>query len=71
MNAVLSGRDVVLVAPTGAGKSLCFQAPALLRKNLTLALWRKRALERSKGIGEGSGIQPYEKRHVAHKNGLH
>ncbi|CAJ1454833.1 unnamed protein product [Effrenium voratum] len=38
MNAVLSGRDVVLVAPTGAGKSLCFQAPALLRKNLTLVV---------------------------------
>lgn len=37
MNALLSKRDVFLVAPTGAGKSLCFQAPALVTGNLTLA----------------------------------
>eukprot|EP00439_Symbiodinium_sp_Y106_P086461 s485_g33.t1 len=37
LNAILAGRDVFLVAPTGAGKSLCFQAPSLLRSNLTVA----------------------------------
>ena len=37
MNALLSKRDVFLMAPTGAGKSLCFQAPALVTGNLTLA----------------------------------
>ena len=31
MDAVLSGRDSLLVLPTGGGKSLCFQAPALAR----------------------------------------
>ena len=29
MRAVMSGRDSVVVLPTGGGKSLCFQAPAL------------------------------------------
>jgi ATP-dependent DNA helicase RecQ len=30
MHAILEGRDSVLVLPTGGGKSLCFQAPALI-----------------------------------------
>jgi ATP-dependent DNA helicase RecQ len=30
MSAVVSGRDSVVVLPTGGGKSLCFQAPAVI-----------------------------------------
>ena len=30
MESVLAGRDSLLVLPTGGGKSLCFQAPALI-----------------------------------------
>ena len=36
LNALLAQRDVFLVAPTGAGKSLCFQAPALISQKLSL-----------------------------------
>ena len=35
---VLSGNDVVCVMPTGAGKSLCFQLPAVLLKGLTVVV---------------------------------
>ena len=34
MDAILAGRDSVVVLPTGGGKSLCFQAPALVAPGL-------------------------------------
>ena len=35
---LLGGEDVLAVMPTGAGKSLCFQLPALVRGGLTLVV---------------------------------
>ena len=38
VEAVLSGRDTLAVLPTGFGKSVCFQIPALLRSGPTLVV---------------------------------
>ena len=52
IEAVLSGRDVLGIMPTGAGKSMCFQIPALMMEGLSLIHilklknFKKRSLER-------------------------
>lgn len=38
INSLLSGRDVVGVMPTGAGKSICYQVPALMMNGITLVI---------------------------------
>ena len=38
IETVLAGRDVLAVMPTGSGKSLCFQLPAVLREGCTLVI---------------------------------
>jgi len=38
VQALLQGQDALIVLPTGAGKSLCFQLPAVLQSGLTLVV---------------------------------
>ena len=38
INTILGGRDALAIMPTGAGKSLCYQIPALLLPGITLVV---------------------------------
>ena len=38
IETILAGRDVLAVMPTGSGKSLCYQLPALLGDGLTIVV---------------------------------
>ena len=38
ISAAAEGRDVLAILPTGGGKSVCFQVPALMREGLALVV---------------------------------
>jgi ATP-dependent DNA helicase RecQ len=38
VEALLAGQDCLAVLPTGGGKSLCYQLPALVREGLVLVI---------------------------------
>lgn len=38
INCVLAKRDVIMIAPTGGGKSLCYQLPAIVNDGLTVVV---------------------------------
>ena len=38
VSSLLAGKDTLIVMPTGGGKSICFQLPALLQTGLTLVV---------------------------------
>lgn len=44
VRAALNGRSLLMVSPTGSGKSLCFQLPALFKRRLTLVISPLKAL---------------------------
>lgn len=38
IEAILRGRDALAIMPTGAGKSVCYQVPALMLPGITLVV---------------------------------
>ena len=38
VDAILSGRDALGIMPTGAGKSICYQVPALMMRGITIVV---------------------------------
>ncbi|NTW27175.1 MAG: RecQ family ATP-dependent DNA helicase [Candidatus Moranbacteria bacterium] len=38
VEAIIAGKDVVALMPTGGGKSLCFQLPAILSENISIVI---------------------------------
>ena len=59
VDAVTDGRNVLAIMPTGGGKSLCFQLPALVRDGLTVVISPLIALMRDqvRGLKE-VGVAP-------------
>ena len=45
IDTILDGRDALAIMPTGAGKSLCYQVPALLLPGITLVVSCRRTLQ--------------------------
>ncbi|RYZ72093.1 MAG: ATP-dependent DNA helicase RecQ, partial [Proteobacteria bacterium] len=74
IETILSGRDVLAVLPTGGGKSLCFQFPAVYTQSLVvvisplIALMKDQVMNlRAKSIAAGaihSGQSESEKREI-------
>ena len=83
VNTILNGRDLVAVMPTGSGKSVCYQLPAMRAGHLTLVVSPLRALMRdqvkslqARGVTAAlidSGVTPKQRRNIydmAHGGGL-
>ena len=76
--AALAGRDVMVVMPTGSGKSLCYQLPALLRGDLTVVVSPLVALMQdqvealaARGLGEQVALVNAQQNRDANDSAIH
>ena len=51
---VMAGRDTLALMPTGAGKSVCYQIPALMSKGVTIVVYHT---ETNSDSGDGTVIE--------------
>lgn len=83
VNTILNGRDLIAVMPTGSGKSVCYQLPAMRAGHLTIVVSPLRALMRdqvqalqARGVAAAlidSGVTPKRRQSIydaAHGGGL-
>ena len=65
VNAALEGKDVLAILPTGGGKSVCFQVPAMIREGIALVVTpsgydkgrNRPCRDTSDRLDEGSGAE--------------
>ncbi len=76
--AALADRDVMVVMPTGSGKSLCYQLPALLRDDLTVVVSPLVALMQdqvealaARGLGDRVALVNAQQDRAANDSALH
>ena len=83
VNTILNDRDLIAVMPTGSGKSVCYQLPAMREGHLALVVSPLRALMRdqvqalqARGVAAAlidSGVTPKQRQSIyamAHGGGL-
>ena len=67
VSRLLAGQDVLAVMPTGAGKSICYQVPALLLPGITIVVSPLVSLMKDQvggaGAGGGGGGFPQQQPH--------